>query len=40
MCIRDSGSSVALTKAVTAGDLLVAGITTNDSGTDLSLIHI
>jgi PKD repeat protein len=28
------GSSVALTKAVTAGDLLVAGITTNDSGTD------
>jgi PKD repeat protein len=28
------GSSIALTKAVTAGDLLVAGITTNDSGTD------
>lgn len=28
------GSGVALTKAVTASDLLVAGITTNDSGTD------
>ncbi len=28
------GSSVALPKAATAGDLLVVGVTTNDSGTD------